>query len=64
MLHATLSQEPQPYTRQAENTTHYGKYRHNLRFLPAAQFKVMMDGRHTENALAPGMFEIRDLNDN
>ena len=32
-------------------------------FVPAAHFKVMMDGGHTEQTLAVGQFEVTDLHD-
>ena len=40
-----------------------GKHRNNFGFFPTAQFKMMMNRRHTEQPLTVGKFEIPDLQD-
>ena len=46
----------------AANGIDEGKDNTNFLFLPAAHFKMVVNGRHFKHALAVGKLEIADLN--
>ena len=49
---------------QAQHNRDAGEYQHDFLLAPAAHFKVVVDRRHLEQALAVGRLEVGDLQDN
>ncbi len=49
---------------QAQHNRDAGEYQHDFLLAPTAHFKVVVDRRHLEQALAVGRLEVGDLQDN